>query len=732
MSTKPDTPLSTAEERERLRAQLQSRSVLLFVTLASIGDAVVTTDSDSLITFLNPVAEALTGWTLAEAVGMEVERVFPLVDGMTGRSLPDPSRQALSKVSKVGLPPDTLLVRKDGSRVPIDDSCSPILGVQNEPLGAIIVFRDITERKRTEQVIKYRSELDRMAARISTAFVTSPVTEVDARIDEALREIGTFFPADRAFVFLFDRTGPSMTCAHEWHAEGLEPMKGVTRPRSTTPFWTAALEDRRYVCVTSIEEIPLEAEAERRLWQQRGLQAYLAVPMYQEDRTLGFIGVESVREPRTWPEETINALSLVSDIFTGAMARRDAQRKLEAARAKEVEIGSTIQRTLLLSTPPSTSADFEIATLTIPSRGIDGDFYDFLLHPNRSLDVIFGDVMGKGVPAALLSAGAKTEFLRSLSHLLVSSPRGSIPRPQDIVNGVHSVLTPQLMNLDTFVTLTYARFEPKQETVTLVDCGNTRLMRCCADGSRVELLSGYNLPLGFSVSEAYSEAQFGYDLGDLFVLYSDGVTEARNHSGELFGNDRLLDLVAEKNALPARDIVEAVRTAVTSFVGSENLSDDLTCVAIRILPESAEVKTLAREEMQVTSSLAELATIRAFLRGFCERFGDCGLTEQELHLVELAVNEVASNIMRHAYRGRTDQHIHIRLESEPSVLRVRLMHDGEAFTGVEQIPLPSFEHEREGGFGLFIISRAVDEVNYGQDANGKQYVELTKRHAEAG
>ncbi len=713
-------------EREALRSQAMGRSVMLFVTLASIGDAVMTTDSEGVITFVNPMAEALTGWSLADAVGTEVEEVIKLIDEATGEPLPNPIREALRTLSKVELPPDSVLIRKDGVHIPIDDSGAPILGGADELLGAILVFRDITDRKRAERVIKFRSELDRMAARISTAFITSPVTEVDARVDEALDSTGNFFGADRAYVFLYDQTDTEMTCTHEWRSDGVVALRGNTVPTAIVPYWTELISQRHYVRVSSIEDIPKHAKQERALWGLRERESFVAVPMSQEDRVIGFIGLDAIHEPKPWPEETINMLYLLGNVFASAMGRRDALTKLEAARAREVEIGSRIQQSLLLSTPPLASGDFLISALTIPSRGIDGDFYDFLLHPDRSLDIIFGDVMGKGVPAALLSAGAKTEFLRSLSHLLVSSARGRIPQPEDIVNGVHSVLTPQLLSLDSFVTLTYARFDPQARKVSLVDCGNTRLIRCSRDTGKLEHLSGLNLPLGFDSLEIYSQVTFDFSPGDLFVLYSDGVTEARNASGGMFGRERLEEVILRISEFDPEAFVNAVRDAVTEFVGSESLSDDLTCVAIRVVPEAPETVKTEADVVVIRSSLDHLGAVRSFLRGFCVARSSCGLTDHELNLVELAVNEVASNIMRHAYHGDPTRTISIRIAKDDSTVRIRLTHSGDPFAAPGKVPVPRVGGPREGGFGLFIISQAVDKVDYGQDDEGNQYIELTK------
>lgn len=719
------------DDRERLRAELQSRSVLLFVTLASIGDAVITTDSDGNISFLNPMAENLTGWGLEDAVGLRIEDVFRLVDLRTGRVVENPVRKALAKVGKVHLPPDTFLIRKDESRIPIDDSGAPILGIGDEVLGAVLVFRDITERKRSEEMIRYRSELDRMIARISTGFVTSPVSSVDDRIDGALEEIGRFFGADRAYVFLFHIGEETMTCSHEWCAEGVEPIIKSVIPAAAVPWLTRLILERRHVRIAHLDELPPEAVVEKAAWEIRGVKTLLDVPMSQEDRVLGFIGIESLSEAKPWPEETVNMLYVLGNVFASAMGRRDSQRRLDAAREREVEIGSRIQQTLLLSSPPATSSDFEAAALTIPSRGIDGDFYDFLLHPNRSLDVIFGDVMGKGVPAALLSAGAKTEFLRSLSHLLVSSPPGNIPEPADIVNSVHGILTPQLQNLDSFVTLSYVRFSPQTRKLTVVDCGNTRLLRCKLEDGKIDALSGSNVPLGFSRSEVYEDAVYDYEAGDTFLLYSDGVTEARNSVGEMFGVDRLERCLSDVRKSSSRTIIEAIRESVTGFVGSAVVADDLTCVCIKI--PNVHPHREHGGELRVSSSLGELASIRAFLRGFCESGIECHVLPSELNMLELAVNEVASNIMRHSYHGRTDQEIRIQMVEDEDMLRVRLMHRGDPFRGSRKVAAPTLDSMREGGFGLFIISRAVDSITYGQDADGSQYVELCKRlHGSGG
>ena len=117
------------------------------VTLSSIGDAVIATDAEGTVTFLNPVAEALTGW---HEVGSSLTDVFPIVNEQTRAPVDNPVNKVLQTGAIVGLANHTILLSRDGREIPIDDSAAPIREGNGTPQGAILVFRDITERKKAE------------------------------------------------------------------------------------------------------------------------------------------------------------------------------------------------------------------------------------------------------------------------------------------------------------------------------------------------------------------------------------------------------------------------------------------------------------------------------------------------------------------------------------------------------------------------------------------------------
>jgi len=148
-------------ERKRAEERLHRQREWLRVTLASVGDAVITTDTEGRVTFLNAVAEGLTGWDRAEAAGVELGEVFRIVDESTRLPAACPIARALREGIVVGLANHTILIRKDGSEVAIDDSAAPIRDEDGDGpiIGAVLVFRDVSRKRQAER------ELERSEAR---------------------------------------------------------------------------------------------------------------------------------------------------------------------------------------------------------------------------------------------------------------------------------------------------------------------------------------------------------------------------------------------------------------------------------------------------------------------------------------------------------------------------------------------------------------------------------------
>lgn len=135
-------------------AKLESQRQFLHATLTGIGDGVVVTDELCRVTFLNPVAEELTGWALPEANGQPIETVFHIVNESTRQVVPSPARQALDTAHIIGLANHTILIAKSGEEFCIDDSAAPIRDLQGEITGVVLVFRDVSDQRRADSALR--------------------------------------------------------------------------------------------------------------------------------------------------------------------------------------------------------------------------------------------------------------------------------------------------------------------------------------------------------------------------------------------------------------------------------------------------------------------------------------------------------------------------------------------------------------------------------------------------
>jgi len=152
------TTIKTALARYRTEIKLKENEQWLATILKSIGDGVIASNSEGAITFMNPVAEALTGWQQKDAFGKDATEVFHIAHEETRTLVESPIKQALQKGVTVGLPERTILIARNGAEIPIDDSATPLKDDQGNITGAVLVFRDTSERKRAEEAHQKQTE----------------------------------------------------------------------------------------------------------------------------------------------------------------------------------------------------------------------------------------------------------------------------------------------------------------------------------------------------------------------------------------------------------------------------------------------------------------------------------------------------------------------------------------------------------------------------------------------
>ncbi len=403
-------------------------------------------------------------------------------------------------------------------------------------------------------------------------------------------------------------------------------------------------------------------------------------------------------------------------------ARWEAEQQLADARNKEIETGSRIQQSLLLGKPPTDVPGVQIAAFTIPSQKVDGDFYDFYLHHQDCLDIVIGDVMGKGIPAALIGAAIKKNILHAISHLK-SASQGKPPPLNHILTYVQKEVSDRLIELNKFVTLCYARFYLTEKRMEYINCGHTRMIYSNqADHGCVEI-DNTNLPIGVVHDEEYKVSEMHFSLGDVFLMYSDGITETRCDKGEFFGEERLMDAVSKNSSLHPELMIRRINGQLKRFSQTGKAHDDQTYVSIRILDKDYNLPEI--QIFETTSELNHLKSIREFVSTIIDHTASKHPIQIDKNLLTLSINEAASNIIRHAYHKQPHQPLRVVSQRFDNRIEFYLEHYGIPFSQ-PTLDTQGLDIPRENGMGLHIMDEIMDEVEYLCNEDGLNIIRLCK------
>jgi phosphoserine phosphatase RsbU/P len=256
-------------------------------------------------------------------------------------------------------------------------------------------------------------------------------------------------------------------------------------------------------------------------------------------------------------------------------AERDALLREMERKNTELAIAAEIQRDILPE-PLFQPNGFVIAAKNIPAKAVGGDFYDVM-----PLDVPAGgapksgimiaDVSGKGMPAALFMALSQTVVQ------VLSSERSS---PAELITAANGIISRRSRS-GMFVTLFYGVLSQNPLSLSFINAGHNPPLVFRAGSGTVEELHATGAALGIAEQSRYREYSVPLSSGDIIVLYTDGITEAENSRGEMFGTERLVQLVRESTALSPQEIVDTVVGRVIAFAESEPQFDDITIMVIR-------------------------------------------------------------------------------------------------------------------------------------------------------
>lgn len=400
---------------------------------------------------------------------------------------------------------------------------------------------------------------------------------------------------------------------------------------------------------------------------------------------------------------TVGAIESVRDMTE----RRLMEQKLERSRT-ELHVAAEIQKSFIPKTTPHI-ANFEVAAVTIPAMEVGGDFYDFINLPGGNYGLVIADVAGKSIPAALFMA---------LSRMIIRASAAHQSQATEVLKNANNMIASDA-TAGMFVTLLFGVLDGRKLTLNYANAGHpTPLLFKSRDCKYVEEKS-CGIALGAKEGVSYEEQTIKFEPGDIAVFYTDGITEAMNTKGELFGLDRLTLAISKACQSTAEEILAKILGEVSAFRGDGEQNDDTTLVILK-----ASQKMDLHNYLTIHSGETEIPRVNEELEKIMSK---AGFAMKEILDMQLALEEACINIIRHGYRGANGA-ILIAMDYKDGRFMVTIEDSSPPFDPT-QFQEPDFTSDLErrpiGGLGIHLMRSLADEMRY-EPENGKNRLMLIK------
>ncbi len=383
----------------------------------------------------------------------------------------------------------------------------------------------------------------------------------------------------------------------------------------------------------------------------------------------------------------------------------------------EQELGKarSIQHALLPKDLPKLEG-WKIAYHYQPAREVGGDFYDFHRLEDGRVGLVIGDVSGKGIAAALVMANTQS-VLRAVARRGNVAPGRVLAEANELL---HTYIPP-----GTFVTCFYGVLDPKSGSLRYANAGHD--LPCERHDGRVEELLARGMPLGLMPGMLYEEKEAVLSPGDDLLLYSDGLVEAHDPEGEMFGFPRLRQRMMARGAGGGEELVDFLLAELTLFTGGDReQEDDITLLTLerskagvrdREIPLAPDTTGFDGERRILTDFTlpSQPGNERLAMEKVAEAVKELGLSEQRVERLRTAVAETTMNAMEHGnnYDPEVPVRIQVCLLKQRLLVRITDRGSGPAPSPTAQVP--DLQAKLRGaqtprGWGLFLVESKVDEV----------------------
>lgn len=364
-------------------------------------------------------------------------------------------------------------------------------------------------------------------------------------------------------VMLLDESGQTLVTRYAWKFGASEaPQRQIAISQGLVG---ASVREWRLINTPDVRREP------RYIPMNPETRSELIVPLFYKGKIIGVLDLEHTR-PGFFHEEHENivrtlaaqvAISIENARLYQAVHRQEQQLEHDLAMARDVQL-----RLLPSTTPELPNAD--VAVRFLPARSIGGDLYDFVEYASGEVAFVLGDVSGKAAPAALFGA---------LVSGLMRSAALHRPRPAKMLESLNDALQERKLE-SQYVVLLFALWNDAERALTVANSGAVQPLLCRQGAS--EVVNAEGIPLGLLPGSTYEELRIETQPGDLIVFVSDGITDAENVAGEMYGQERLQSLLCAHRHHEAQQIADAILADVSAFQENHDQFDDETILVVRV------------------------------------------------------------------------------------------------------------------------------------------------------
>jgi len=469
-----------------------------------------------------------------------------------------------------------------------------------------------------------------------------------------------------------------------------------------------------------LDSLDLESPAVEAL-KEAGVK--LVVPLVSQGELIGLLNLGPRLSEREYSGDDRKLLANLASQAAPALRvgqlvqEQQAEVRTRERLEQELRVAQLIQQQFLPKELPELEG-WQVSAFYRPARAVGGDFYDFIDLPDGKVGIVAGDVTDKGVPAALVMASTRS-ILRS------EAARHS--SPGTVLQRANELLYPDIP-AHMFVTCLYAVLDPKNGKLVFANAGhNLPYVRSEQEG--VKELSARGMPLGLMPGMDYEEKEATLAPGEVMLLHSDGVAEAHDPSGEMFGFPRMHDLMTRCSR--ADEVIDVMMTELDRFSGpGHEQEDDITLVSIKRSDHadrdgesgtsdatSTEVGPEFVEEFSVPSSVGNEREVMDRVATVVQ---NAGVSATKLEQLKTAVSEAAMNAIEHGNEGRAEVPVDVKVVMSNGSIKVAITDHGGGDHEIPEVETPDIEAKLAGlqkprGWGLFLIQNMVDEMNVTTD-----------------